>query len=373
MKRHGLAGLLVLLLAAPPAFPQASNLANCKYYTKVQQDFEQGLPYCAEAIKENPNDPEARFFGAWCLAESGRYSEAWESFSWLMEHRNEDKKIKKHAKMADKRVQAYYATFFNEGIQVLQAEDYEGARDLFRKATEIDPRKTDAYLNLGYTLSQLDDEDAALKAFATAVEHDPENKVAREYYWHALIPKLRALRAESPPDEAAIAEVSAVLRETLEKLLTMEPEPSEAADVHLDLGDLELAEGNDDAAMAHMRQAIELAPDSVVNLANIGIEFYKQNDYASSIDALETVLEYATDPSDEVWRMSVWVLGNSFYEAEKYDEALTQFEKLLDQDPENLEYLPKAGLAARKAGQQELGDKYLIQWEELKEKQVTGE
>jgi len=370
MKRHGLLVLLALLLAAPPAFSQASSLANCKYYTKTQQDYEQGLPYCADAIKEFPDDPEARFWGAVCLAEMGQLAEAADSFNWLIERKgSKDKNVAKHAKMAEKQVAAYYGKFWNKGLELIQAEDTGAARDEFKKATEINPMKSDAFLNLGYTQMQLDDVDGAMQSFSRAVEIDPENKQARVFYWSALDEKLKQLRTDAEPDTAAIADISAKLRETLTKVLELDPAE---VDAHLEMADLDLAAGDTDAGLGHVRRAIEIAPESVVNLANIGIQFYQNNQYDAAVSALSMVLEYVKDPEDEIWEKCVWVLGLSYYELEQWEPALAQFQKMLERDPDNMEVLPKAGLAARKAGQKDLGDQYLIHWEELKEAQVIG-
>ena len=83
-------------------------------------------------------------------------------------------------------------------------------------------------------------------------------------------------------------------------------------------------------------------------------------------------LEYVTDPADDIWSKAVWVRGLSHYQGENWTGALADFESLLAQNPEDMEVLPRAGMAARKAGDQTKGDEYLILWEELKEKQVIG-
>ena len=83
MRRIATAMLLIVVatvLRAPAASAQ-SALANCKYYTKVLQDFASGLPYCEQCLKEEPTNPEARFYAGWCLAEAGKFSEAHEAFA----------------------------------------------------------------------------------------------------------------------------------------------------------------------------------------------------------------------------------------------------------------------------------------------------
>jgi tetratricopeptide (TPR) repeat protein len=374
MRRVFILGLLATLTATSSAFAQASNLANCKYYMKIGQDFEQAYEYCPKAIEENPEDPEARFYGAWCLAEMGDLDGARESFFWLIERKDsKDKNIKKHAKWAVERVDGYYANFFNTGIEHLNAENLKGASDAFGFATRIDPRKTGAFLNLGYTQTQLGDLDAAIQSFERAIEIDPQSLDARNYLWDALNRKLQGLREQDMPDAEALVAVRGRLRETLVKILELDPAGKGSPDAHLQLGDLDLAEGNRDQAFEHLRKAIELDPNSVVNLVNVGIQFYQDDEYEHAVDALKLVREYVTDPMDDIWVKSTWVLGLAEFELERWDDALGHFEELLEHDPDNLDYLPKAGLAARKADQKQKGDQYLIRWEELKEAAITGE
>ena len=350
---RALSGLVLVvalpLLLAPQAFGQASAMSNCRYYMKTVQDFEQGLPYCKQAIEENPEDPEARFYGGWCLAESGELAAAWESFGWLIEHQDQgDKKIDKHAEWAEERVRQYYANFFNRGVELLNAEDTQGAMEAFGYATLIDPRKTDAYLNLGFTQTQLDDLDGALASFSAAIAIDPENSTAREYHWDALRRKRRALLLEEVPDEAKLAEVTAELRTTLDGVLSVDPANAEA---HMDMAGIDYEAGNTDSAMEHLKKAVEIAPENVVELYNRGIEFYQADKYDAAIAAFTAVLDFVPeDPSDDIYEKTSYVLALSYLYSEDYASSLVVFEKLTEQFPDNLDYWAKAGTAASRRG-----------------------
>ena len=372
---RALSGLVLVvalpLLLAPQAFGQASAMSNCKYYMKTVQDFDQGLPYCKQAIEENPEDPEARFYGAWCLAEAGELEAAWDSFDWLLERQDQgDKKIDKHAEWAEARVRQYYANFFNKGVELLNAEDTQGALDAFRWATLIDPRKTDAYLNLGFTQTQLDDIDGALASFAAAIEIDPENATAREYHWDALRRKRRALLLEEAPDEALLAEVTDQLRDTLNGILTVDPANAEA---HMDMAGIEYEAGNTELAMDHLKKAVEIAPENVVELYNRGIEFYQADKYAAAIAAFTAVLEFvAEDPSDDIYEKTTYVLGLSYLYSEDYANSVLVLEKLTEQFPDNLDYWAKAGAAAARAGETEKAGLFFETYETMKDAQVMG-
>jgi tetratricopeptide (TPR) repeat protein len=370
--------VLAAMLVPSAALGQADPLANCKYYVKVQKDFEQAGPYCEEAIKLYPEDPEARFFGAWCLAEQERYAEAWESYNWLIE-RKDDKKIKKHAENAEKQVRDYYARHFNAGVAFLSpaapaTPDFESAAAEFRKANQINPRNVDALLNLGFTDTKLGQLDDAIGSFQRAIEQDPEKNQAYMYYWDALERRLQQEREADAPDTTMLETLRVDLRSTLEHVLMVESmEPSVIADAHLKLADLDFEAGDNASALEHSRKAIELAPEAVVNLFNIAVGFYQANQYGPSIEATTIVLANVANQEDPIWEKAAYVRALSYFYAEQYEDALVDFEELVAFDGSNLDYLIKAGVSAAKSGQNEKADRYITKYEELKESQVIGE
>lgn len=334
----GLFAIAALILAWVPASDaQLQNaLGNCKFYTKSQQDFYQGLPYCEQCITEHPDNPEARYFGAWCLAEVGQYEKAWESFKWLIDRRNDkDKKIQKHAKWAQERVQHYFAKHFNKGVEYLNANDLPSAEDEFESASQINPTKPEAYLNLGYVENQMGRSDEALRAFKRAIEIAPDNATAYEYYSVALARKRDALLAQATPDSAAVADVSAELKRTLERVVERTPDNDAAL---LQLGDLELASGNEEAGIQFVEKAIAIAPDNVVKLYNIAVGFYQRNEYEKAAGTFALVAQHVDDPEDDLWRDAQYNRTLALKEAKKPQEALEVALKLLEVDPDQADY-----------------------------------
>lgn len=334
----GLSAIAALILSwVPAADAQLQNaLGNCKFYTKSQQDFYQGLPYCEQCITENPENPEARYFGAWCLAEVGQYEKAWESFKWLIDRKNDkDKKIQKHAKWAQERVQAYFARHFNKGVEYLNANDLPSAKDEFESASQINPTKPEAYLNLGYVEGQLGRSDEALRAFKRAIEIAPDNATAYEYYSVALGKKRDTLLAQANPDSAAVAEVSAELRKTLERVVAQTPDNDAAL---IQLGDLELAVGNEEAGIALVEKAIAISPENVVKLYNIAVGFYQRNEYEKAASTFALVAQHVDDPEDDLWRDAQYNRTLALKEANKPQEALAVALELLAADANQADY-----------------------------------
>jgi tetratricopeptide (TPR) repeat protein len=325
----------VVLLAAATVHAQ-SNLANCKYYTKTQQDFAQGLPYCEKCIEDEPDNPEARFFGAWCLAEVGRYEDAWPSFQWLIERANDkDKDLKKYAERANALVQNHFAKHFNKGVEYLKASDLQGARAEFVTATQANPTKAEGYLNLGYAENQLGNIDGALDAFRRAIQIAPDRKDSYTYYSVALGKKRDELLKADPPDSAQVAALNAELRTTLDKVVAADPSNHAAL---MQLGDLALSAGQDSVGITYIQKAIELSPDNVVQLYNIAVGFYERDDYGNAAKAFDIVVNHVADPADDLWRDAMYNRALALKAAGRFQEALACALKLIEVNDQQADY-----------------------------------
>jgi tetratricopeptide (TPR) repeat protein len=369
------AALSVSAAVPPPAaFAQADPLANCLYYTRTQADFEQGLKHCREAIQKYPEDPEARFYGALCLAETGHWDEAWQSFSWLIERKgSEDKKVRKHADMADKQALFYYQTHFNRGLELVEAQSYEEADGEFAIATKIYPSKVDAYLNRGFAQTQRDDLDGALASFDTAVSIDPKHPQTSLYYWDALNRKLKVLRNAEPRDSTAIEGTMEKLRTTLDRVLeTPDVKAEDRAAAYLQLADLAFANGENEKAIEYVTKATEIAPEKITELYNMGIEFYNADDYGPAIQALRTVMAQIDDESDDIWRRALYVVGLCSLYTEDWAGCIAAMDKLIALDPGNMDYYLNRGKAHMKAGNESAAAADITKWEKMKEAAVTG-
>ncbi|MBZ0270348.1 tetratricopeptide repeat protein [bacterium] len=369
-------GLLTAVFAvaslslAASAFAQGEQLhdplPNCKYYTKTQQDFEQGLPYCEQCIKDEPENPEARFFGAWCLAEMGRWDEAWESFGWLLDRKNsKDKNTRKHAKMAAERVSGYFGEHWNKGLAALkQGEDhYAEAEQEFTIASKINPRQAAAFLNLGFVRNQLGDTEGALEAFRKAIEVDPENATAYEYYSVALGNKRdKMLEDEANADPEALAEITAELKTVLERVITDKPANDAAL---LQLGDIALRAGEQDKAIEYINRGIDVDPNNVVKLFNIAVGFFQSKDYEAAAETFAMVAEREDDPDSDLWTDSMYYGALSLFKNGQVDESLVLVKELLEVNPEEKDYHSLAIQLYLKKGEIANANEHTLKYEEL--------
>jgi tetratricopeptide (TPR) repeat protein len=67
------------------------------------------------------------------------------------------------------------AVYYEAGKFWLACDDMERARDNFQRAADLMPTFSAAFSNLGATLGELDQPEAAIGAFSRALEHDPES------------------------------------------------------------------------------------------------------------------------------------------------------------------------------------------------------
>ena len=359
----GLAALVLVLLATAPTAHAQSNLANCKFYTKVQQDFRQGLAYCEKCIEDEPENPEARFFGAWCLAEVGEWDQAWESFNWLMDQRNsKSKKMRKHAKFARDYVRNYFVTHFNNGVALLNEQDYRGARDEFEITTRIWPTKSEGFLNYGYALSQLDNHELAIEAFRSAVAIDTTQSTGYEYLSSALGNYRAALQAEEYPDSALVAQTTVELEGVLQKVLLFKPENDAAL---LQLGDIAVDAGRTEEGIDLLVRSVRISPENVTKLYNVGIGFYERDQYTTSARVFRLVTEELDDPADTMWLDAMFNLGLSQLYDEDYAGCVLTMERLKEVNPAEPDYYRILGSAYRGAGDTKKASENVMKYDEL--------
>ena len=71
--------------------------------------------------------------------------------------------------------QLSYQELVNQGVLLMQAENYGKAAEFFQSAIVLDPSAKEGYFHLGNAKANLDQLDEALDAFQRVVEIDPED------------------------------------------------------------------------------------------------------------------------------------------------------------------------------------------------------
>ena len=107
-------------------------------------------------------------------------------------------------------------------------------------------------------------------------------------------------------------------------------------------------------ALEMLRKAEHLAPQIAGIRLNIGLVYYRQNDFRNAIPPFESVVHDVPDSFQ-----ARYLLGLCYFFVERYSDAATTLEPLWSQASGQLNYLYVLGIAANKAGRADLEQRAL--------------
>jgi lipoprotein NlpI len=185
------------------------------------------------------------------------------------------------------------------GTIAFEKGDHEGSRKHFQDALEINPRYTEACLNLAVTLNEMGDYPSGAVAFQKA-------------------------------RQASLVEQGAIDPYVKGRL----------ANLHADIGEIYHGLALHDEAVAEYRKALALGPGFPDLRARLGILYRDMGEYEKAIEEFTRVKrehpEYATASIQ---------LGISYYSRGQVELAVDEWNSILEKDPEN----PKAMMYLRLA------------------------
>jgi tetratricopeptide (TPR) repeat protein len=207
--------------------------------------------------------------------------------------------------------------FFSKGYQVMgrtfsRKGDYAEAITQYRKALELDPKNTHAYVWLGDTLAEQGKGDEAILQYQKALETDPQDSWAYASLGDAL-------SKQGKEDEAILQ---------YHKALELNPQ-----DVHVYYGLGRISERHEkyDEAMAQYQKAIEIAPQDPDPYIWLGDCLQRQGKYAEAITQYQKALEF--DPQNGWARGD---LNDALLAQGNYAEAIRQCQKMIEVAPESV-------------------------------------
>lgn len=153
---------------------------------RAEEDWQQALPGLEEAVRSNPNDPEAHLSLAYALLELNRRSDAL-------------RVLERTVELAPDNADARNSL----GWTLNQFERFADAVPVLQEAVRLEPDHPYAHHNLGWALANLRRFEEAERSYAEAVRVDPNEAGARsEYAW--LLIELRKLDAAAEQVREAI-------------------------------------------------------------------------------------------------------------------------------------------------------------------------
>ena len=214
----------------------------------------------------------------------------------------------------------YAKGWFNLGVCLERADDWDNASQAFHNASTLDPSHLEAHLGLGVSYLRLEDPKSALFAFERCLELDAEHA-------DALFGKAAAIQSLGHPDEA-----SALYQRILEK----DPESEESLSNLVLIG---MSKEDFDMVREYSERLLELRPQSTVALEGMAAWACAAADHALTAKFC-TLLVSAVPTHFEGW----FNLGLAHQKAGRWEQAAEAYEQALKLRPQSAESHTNLGI-----------------------------
>ena len=288
----------------------------------MSKQYDKAIEQCEEVLRINPTTESAYRIWGTCLRKQDRYDEAIEMFKKALEiNPNLD--------------QAYWAW----GACLREQEQYGEAIDKFKKAVEFNPSSCAAHGAWGDCLRDTGRYDEAEEKYRKATELNPKYEDAY-LAWNACLRKqgrhgeaiemLRKALEDNPNSEQVYGALGECLRKQdrygeaigmFKKALEINPN-YEAA--YAAWGNCLRAQGQYDKAIELFKKVLEINPDSENAYLAWAYTLIEMEHYDKAIAIIEEHLLSSNDYS------VIYLHGTCLLELDRYEEALKQFESLVN-------------------------------------------
>ena len=218
---------------------------------------------------------------------------------------------------------------YNDALLRLEAQDSEGAVELFRMANMVYSNRVEAYLNVGSSLAGLGDIEGSIEAWQDAIaviespDGNPGDDVTRETwdteYWilaHSSLGKL--LPTVGRPEEAVVV---------LETILERYPDNAESRS-SLALALAQSGQGDD--ALSIFDEILGREDAAPLDYYNAGVTLYGADEMDRAVLAFEKTITRSP-----MYRDAVQNLAQTLSLLEDYEAQIPHSEKLVELDPFN--------------------------------------
>ncbi len=265
---------------------------------------------CNEALRHDPTDGRVRVLLATALIHQGQFESAQRILVDVLRHFPDIPKANREL-----------------GHALLGQGKGKEAIEAFRRVTELTPEKAAAHLDLSIALTKIGHEDRAQRSLERSFQLDPSRRELAD-----------AMQLQR---EGRAGEAGTIYRDILQR---------DAANVNAArlLGVNVLAGGNSRLAVTLLRDAVRLAPDFFGARIDLARAFIENGDLDEAREILAAAI--CQQPQLAYPRM---LLGNLLSKAGEYENALVEFEKALDLDPNHGASLSGMGHALKTIGRQD--------------------
>ncbi len=218
---------------------------------------------------------------------------------------------------------------YNDATALLDAQDPEGAVEMFRVANMLFDKRPEAYLNVGAQLVGLNDLDGSIEAWQSAIavmespDADPGDEATRVAWdtnlWTMAYTNLGRVLQMAERTEEAITVYQA--------LLERYPDNGEARS---SLAVMLAASGQGDDALAIFDQILESENGTPLDYYNAGVSLYQAEVFEKAVIGFEKALERVP-----MYRDALQNLVQSLNTMEAWEAQIPYSERLLELDPHN--------------------------------------
>jgi protein O-GlcNAc transferase len=228
----------------------------------------------------------------------------------------------------------------------LGAGELNEAESCYRSGLDSDPHDAICYSNLGYVLGELGRSAESQQMLLKAVELNPAdfdalymlgNLARARGEWLEAIALYRAALSINADFEICRRDLGISLAQTgqyREARDMLEPGTGfapDTADLYFFRGNVHLATGELEEAMANFRQAAELQPRNSSILINMGVAQFERREVFSAIETYRGILEF--DPDNVQARAN---LGGALQQSGQLELAIESYRHVLQASPEYL-------------------------------------
>jgi Flp pilus assembly protein TadD len=314
----------VLMLAgcgADPAFTSG------KVYLS-QENYAKAIEQLTLAIRNNPQAWEPHMWLGRAYADTDELEMAHDEFFTALDLAQDEKS----KEQVEDTIMYYWLIYDKQGEQFNEAAKFQDAIAEFEQAIIIDPRKADAYINMGYAHHMSGEYDAAVDYFEQALKLAPDNEV--------LIENLVSVY------EAQGGELAAT--------------------------------GDYEGALVYFEKIAVIAPDTSDLNYNMALMNYQLKDYREALRYYSKQLELDPEDPDVLYRVFLcyWALGGELKESgqedlakDEYAAAVTPLTKLVELDDTNVTYHRALMRVYNELGQE---DEALVELRKIEELLQSG-
>ncbi len=203
---------------------------------------------------------------------------------------------------------------YNRGVVLMERGDIDGAIEQYRASIETSPDHPAPRSNLGFALIQRGQREAGLEHLRAALEFDRTDAV--------FMRNLAAGLMACDERDAAF--------ELLEEAAASDPTNPDIPALLATLYDFEGDDAEHEQALHWARLAVELDPDEIAHIDNLGTRLAMAGRYEEAIDCFERAIEF--DPTHP---LPYFNLASACWSAGQLERADAAYRKHLELEPEH--------------------------------------